>query len=52
MGLLKWTVKAAATGGLSTLSPKSGVTKRGQQGRANRQLKKQTRLLEEIARKQ
>lgn len=52
MGLGKWAVKGVATAGLSWLNPKSGVTKKGQQARANRQLKKQTKLLEEIARDQ
>jgi hypothetical protein len=52
VGILKWSAKALATGGLSTLSPKSGVTAKGQRKRGNKQLKKQTKLLEEMARRQ
>jgi len=47
MGILKWTGKLFATGGISGLNPKSGVSAKGQRGRQNKQLKKQSELLRE-----
>lgn len=47
MGVGKWATKAVLTGGISTLSPKSGVTAKGQRKRQIKQLKKQTNLMEQ-----
>ncbi|MGI8425592.1 MAG: hypothetical protein ACR2M4_03145 [Actinomycetota bacterium] len=52
MGIARYIVKGMLTSGITLVDPRSGINPDNQRRRANKQLKKQTKLMEEMARAQ